>query len=382
MQREYILEKRSINKLNERKVKKQLRSIRDVVNNNATWGATAKVSKANISDLTEGTYKFLYSAKLKLEASEETKADLAEQALRKVATTPAVKWEVCSKEQAARVYAERKITVNQWVAPALTDEIINTEFSELVGRDAHLRIIHDSTELFCDSGGIERAHTIAFGEPGAAKTSMFMLLKQFYESHSEFADGKHEIVHCLDATSITKAGLENYLLDKAEARELPKILYLEEVEKYDLNILLPLGSIMDNRGVLTKLNARVDRSAKISMLVWMTCNDENFVKNWHRGYIWSRCGNKIQCVRPTQEEMLNIILPQKIKRMGGDPAWAKPACEFSYDVLKTTDPREILAVLSGRDRLLDGSYQRDRLAIIRQIERKNVKPAIDIDTLS
>jgi hypothetical protein len=58
----------------------------------------------------------------------------------------------------------------------------------------------------------------------------------------------------------------------------------------------------------------------------------------------------------------------------------KPACDFAYDVLKTTDPREVLGLLDGRDRLLDGSYQDDSLAIINIAKRsKATRPKADVD---
>jgi replication-associated recombination protein RarA len=124
------------------------------------------------------------------------------------------------------------------VLRGMTDEIIRTEFGDIIGRDAHLRIIHSATENFIKSRGVMRSHTVLYGPPGAAKTSMFLKLKDFYERDSEV-----ERVYALDATAISKAGLENWMLDRAEDGTLPEILYLEEVEKFDLNILLPLAIV-------------------------------------------------------------------------------------------------------------------------------------------
>jgi hypothetical protein len=96
----------------------------------------------------------------------------------------------------------------------------------------------------------------------------------------------------------------------------------------------------------------------------MTCNDEEFLKKWHRGFIWSRCAHKIYCTRPTRKEMEERILPSKIEAIGGKMEWVKPACDFAYDVLKTDDPRAVISMLDGMDRLITGEYQKDYLHII------------------
>jgi hypothetical protein len=377
MQREYLLEKLSVNKLNPDKAKKQLVSIRKEAEANRTLGVSAKIRgrlKPEIVGEPGGVSNYRYSVKLVLSKEgqrAEEAIDLIEKTVRKAAVLQ--KWNLVG--EAATIEAVRSGAKARppFELRPLNSEVLSTEFSDIIGRDAHLRKIHAATEMFVESGKNMRSHTILYGEPGAAKTSMFMRLKAFYERESDV-----ERVHALDATAISKAGLENWILDKAEAGELPEILYIEEVEKYDMNVLLPLGSVMDGRGVLTKLNARVDRQAKVSILVWMTCNDEEFVRNWHRGFLWSRCTHKIECVRPTREEMETLILPQKVLQIGGKLEWVKPACDFAYDVLKTDDPREVVGQLDGRDRLLTGEYQHDSLQILKAAAfkkaKKNKKP--------
>jgi hypothetical protein len=65
------------------------------------------------------------------------------------------------------------------------------------------------------------------------------------------------------------------------------------------------------------------------------------------------------------------ILLDTVESVGGNPEWAERAMEFAYETLPAVagrameDPREIKALLDGRDRLLDGSYQRDLLNIFR-----------------
>lgn len=75
--------------------------------------------------------------------------------------------------------------------------------------------------------------------------------------------------------------------------------------------------------------------------------------------------------RPASRALMGRILRDTVAGMGGDPAWADRALEFAYEVMPTVvgypmdDPREIKGLLDGRDRLLDGSYQQDLLAILK-----------------
>jgi len=56
------------------------------------------------------------------------------------------------------------------------------------------------------------------------------------------------------------------------------------------------------------------------------------------------------------------ILLRDIKQYGGNTEWVDPCLALAGE-LKTNDPREVLGLLVGSDRLLDGSYQRDVLKI-------------------
>jgi hypothetical protein len=112
------------------------------------------------------------------------------------------------------------------------------------------------------------------------------------------------------------------------------------------------------------------RKQLANMLVFATCNDETLVRRWRNGAIWSRFAKKLHCARPSLELMRRILL-DTVERVGGNPAWADKAMEFAYEVMPEVmgfvmdDPREIKGLLDGRDRLLDGSYQLDLLAILR-----------------
>src|SRR5262245_31260964 len=104
--------------------------------------------------------------------------------------------------------------------------------------------------------------------------------------------------------SASKAGLENWLLDRAEQDELADIIVLEELEKLQpLDNLLPLVSLMGS-GYIAKLNARIGRRRELAnVLVWATCNDEAIIRRWRNGAIWSRFAKKLHCARPSRELM-------------------------------------------------------------------------------
>lgn len=379
MQRTYVLEKLSLNKLNGAKTKKQLQAIRKEAESNATLGITAKLRGRLKPELyTDDSQRknYRYTVRLELAASSdraEQAFDLVEKTIRKAAQLE--KWNVVGEATAVATQAMAVSARPQFIVPQLDETAINTKFNGLFSRDAYLRTIHASVEMFIKSNGERRSHTCLYGCPGSAKTITYQMLKDFYEENS-----KVERVHIVDGTSLTRAGLENYILDKAESRELTEILVIEEIEKKDPRDVFCLGSIMDGRGVITKLNARVNRSERVKLLVWCTCNSEEILKTFHKGYLWSRFTHKLECVRPSREEMYSILI-NEISKIGGNPLWAKYALDFGYDVLKTDDAREILGVLDGRERLLTGEYQKDRMEILNIVANYKRKVQIKPDFL-
>ncbi len=363
MKRDLILEKLSTNRLNPTKAKQQLRSIRNV----NTEGVEGKIS-GRLKPLitTEGTTNYRYSVKLTLNTSllsadrANLVLDIAEKAARREAERQ--KWRITGEAPDETIKATAINTRPTWELPQFTQEVYGNYFDGIIDREAHVRVIHESTEVYVESEGKIRNNTILFGEAGACKSSMFEAFTNWYNTNQPV-----ERVHRIDAPTITKAGIENWILDRADNGELPEILYFEEIEKFSMDFLLSLGPCMDGQGVMSKLNARIgQKSKKVSTIFWMTCNDEKVVQNWHRGFIWSRCNNKLECHRPSRQQMENEILPKKVSQMkNGRTDWIKPACDFAYDVLQTTDPREIVSLLCGRNRLLTGEYQKDRLHILR-----------------
>src|SRR5262249_3382675 len=154
------------------------------------------------------------------------------------------------------------------------------------------------------------------------------------------------------------------LLQRAEEGSLPEIIVLEELEKQGEAVLLPLISVMGS-GYLAKTNARVGRRVEqMPILVLGTCNNEKRLREFHDGALWSRFTHKLLCCRPGRALMQEILAREVAKRCGS-AAWVEHAMALAYDVLGTDDPREIIGLLDGGERLLTGEYQRD-YQIVRQ----------------
>ena len=241
--------------------------------------------------------------------------------------------------------------------PDLTPEVINEAFAGIYERDAHVRIIHDAARTFVATGRRQASHVLLHGEPAAAKSTLFGCFKALYERGSEV-----ERMVFIDAQTMTKAGLEDWLLQRAEDGSLPEIIVLEELEKQGEAVLLPLISVMGS-GYLAKTNARVGRRVEhMPILVCGTCNNEKRLREFHDGALWSRFTHKLPCRRPGRALMKEILV-REVEKRGGSAAWVEPALALGYDVLHTDDPREIIGLLDGGDRLLTGEYQADYVSV-------------------
>jgi len=175
-------------------------------------------------------------------------------------------------------------------------------------------------------------------------------------------DDEVERVVFVDAPTMTKAGLEKWLLDKAEKKTLPEILVMEEIEKCDKDNLLVLGSIMAS-GYIMRTNAIIGRKQEPArFLIMATCNDEQTIKEFRRGFIWDRFVNQIPCTLPDETTMHKILLDKIAKIPGGKPEWAQRVMELAAK-MSVRRPRKIIGFLAGRTRLERGTYQRDQLSI-------------------
>lgn len=392
MRWDLILERRTRNRLNVDITRKKLKQIAASAERNKELGFTGRVGKLQepvlVTDEETKDEVHRYLVKLRLEKAVVQNEDEAQnqfaQVLKVVSRCAENEgWAVLNKElspvevdEGASLLVTSSDSRPPFVVPPLTDEVMANYFAGVYERDEHIRVIHDAVVNHVatlaawkkdESAEIARSHVLLKGKPAGAKTRVFECFRRWYETACPGA----ERISFVDMHTATRAGIENYLLDRAEHGELGDIVVFEEIEKLQpLDNLLPLVSLMGS-GHVSKLNAHIGHRRQLAnVLVWATCNDEGLIRRWRNGAIWSRFAKKLHCPRPSRELMKRILL-DTIERIGGDPDWVDLALSFAYDVvpkvtgLPMDDPREIKGLLDGRDRLLDFSYQQDLLTIIR-----------------
>lgn len=239
------------------------------------------------------------------------------------------------------------------VLPELTPEVYSTHFGRLFNREPQIRILYDSVNLAVRTQFKERHHVLLRGPAGTGKTETILGFVEFLGPH---------LVWKVDATTITKAGLERELVNRSKDGVLAPFLVLEEIEKVqnpeNINSLL---QVMDTRGVIQRTNARDgDIYQECKIVVIATCNDSQYLRTFADGAIWSRFSLRPICKRPDEEQMRKI-LTRTIMETSGKIEWVDPVIRFMWDTLRPlseykrdyNDPRLGRALLAGGDRILD-----------------------------
>lgn len=256
------------------------------------------------------------------------------------------------------VAGEEKIDVQEVPTETPVGEINlnlpSDTFSRIYGRDAQIRRVLDALSLGKETGWRKRKHTLLSGPPGCGKTELMLTLAK--------AIGKEgEAWIWFDATSTTKAGAIEMIIN---AKVIPPVLFVEEIEKTAESSLRWLLGVMDSRGDVRRTNYRVGNQHKqVRLSVVATANNTEILKAMDAGALYSRFANRIHCPRPDRP-ILQQILTREVQEMDhGNPQWVEETLKFGYDELEIEDPRELINMaLCGRDRLLDGTYQKDFLA--------------------
>jgi hypothetical protein len=375
-----VIQRKSVNRIPDGSGQNQLKHIKHSVERNQTFGLLCKMrtllpEPLEMPEASTGA-RWLYQVKAAVvkeryrsEAAAQKQFESALAVMRRAANS--VGWQVhCADEE---LEPEGNTTISAvslngetpeadqprptFVLPVLDDKTTESYFPGVFERDAHIRIVHKSVASFLETNKEERSHVLLYGLPAGCKTTVFAGLKKFYEQDQV------ERVAMLDATTLTKAGLENWILERSRAKCLPEILCLEEIEKHNPNNLLSLLAIMAS-GELMRTNSRIGRViAEAKVLVWATCNDEEQLKAFHKGALWSRFTHQLHCARPSRK-LMGKILTHKIKKLpGGSPAWVDPVLNYAYDEVGNDDPRFMVGLLDGREGLLDGSYFSDLRSI-------------------
>lgn len=323
-------------------------------------------------EIYEGKLRKRYAVRLKVEESKARSPETAEKRFARVLAGVEKRaarfgWAVLSQgkggaaadEKAPAAVSEASFTPRTpFRPPVLTDGLLAERFDDIYDRGAHLRVINDAVQTHALTAGGLRAHTLLYGEPGGCKSSLLERLKTVY-------DDDFERMVFLDATTMSKAGFERWILEHSEAGTLPEVVVLEEIEKVDnKDNLKCLGSVMAS-GYLMRTNANIGRrQTPAKFLVMATCNDEEALKGFMRGFIWDRFTNQEPCTLPTPEVMHKILLDKIAAIPGGNDEWAGHAMNLAR-AMGVRTPRKIIGFLAGRHRLEDGTYQRDKLDIAR-----------------
>lgn len=387
---EFTLEKISTNKLNEAINNQILRRIANVAERNSTYGFRAKVDKlpepvqVEIDGQTQYKYEVILKIGKKQIRSEEATNRQVEQITTQIERKAASDGWKLVKDEIPEIDSN-KIERPEFIVPELTPEVIAKVFDGVFEREAHIRLMHDSVKNYIFSSNkhkanpnaeICRSHILLHGKPAGCKTTLFEKFMKLYN-----ADGVQRI-QFIDGQTMSKAGLENWVLEKAEQGDLPEILAIEEIEKQPPDNLVPLISIMGS-GYLAKLNARIGLRREVTpVVIWATCNNKKIIKEYREGVLWSRFTHKLHCSRPSRELMKEILL-RRIRSIDGDEKWADEILKFAYETLaketghKVDDPREILGFIDGRERLMDGSYQADILKVWKTETDEEKKDAED-----
>lgn len=257
-------------------------------------------------------------------------------------------------------------TPKSWSELAVPDELLGPEsdfylsqhpaWENLYGVNPQIRILLSNIHRAHKTNGESRNHAVLFGHAGCGKTTTIFGLQQMFGSDS---------VLKLDATSTTRAGLEKLFFN--ELQDIPPLVFMEEAEKADPEALKIWLGALDDRGEIRKVNFKVNQLRAVKVLFICTVNNKALFDRMmgsdgsEAGALSSRCVTQIYYPRPSQL-ILTQILHKEIRERGGSEAWIIPAINLA-EQLKISDPRIVRSFLAGGDRLLDGSYQRDWLAV-------------------
>ena len=268
------------------------------------------------------------------------------------------------KKAAEKEEEETKSNEDIGYVPIVIPEDFEDAFEGLYGLDANISRIKRALSGTIKTGWDQRLHCVCMGAPACGKSDLVHRLRKVFgdESVLEF-----------DATATTMAGA---ITELEERPELPRILIVEEIEKADEKSLDWLLAFMDQRGEIRKRTARKNIQKDTKMICIATANDEDKLKSIRSGALYSRFSNKIYFSRPTREVRAMILQREidKIIRRGEEASskWIEPTLDLA-ETLDTTDPRELInLMLCGQDALLDGSFQREMIATLREDQAKAV----------
>jgi ATPase family associated with various cellular activities (AAA) len=217
-------------------------------------------------------------------------------------------------------------------------------FSHLYGLDAPVKRIMRSIEAAMMTRWESRFHQVLVGPPGCGKSDILGSYKKMF--------GEEAVLE-FDATATTAAGA---IKELSERDILPRMLFIEEIEKVEEKQTSHLLSIMDLRAEIRKTTARASIQRDTRILCMATVNNYDLFQRLAAGALASRFGEPIFFQRPSRGT-LELILQREVAKMEGDFAWIDPALDYC-DEMSIQDVRAVIGIcLCGRELLITGEFQ-------------------------
>lgn len=354
MSHEIVLEKASLRKLNPDTIKENIARIigRALAGNRSQQGWLLASKWAMPEPTIKGDgyiYRIELSFKKRKPGSESTDNEQFSHLVSMAAgASAATKWEIMDKDGKVMEIAEVDGPEKKVIEIGKLNTHVSNHFDQIFDRRPQIEIIHSAIVAFEESGRKNSFHTLLTSPPGSAKTEFLRAIKNMVggDAVTEF-----------DATSSTAAGIRRLMLDSE--KYIPPILLVEEIEKVsDENCLKGLLSLLDSRQEVRGLNYRTGLvSKKRSVLCFATANDIKLFERVLSGSLASRFSNKIYCPRPSWEVMEKILI-REVRKSNGKEEWIEPTIEYCRNI-NDTDPRRAITIcLCGREKLLNGKYQK------------------------
>lgn len=220
-------------------------------------------------------------------------------------------------------------------------------FRDLYGKDAQIDLIMSALRTYNDTMGQDRLHTLLVGDPSGGKSE---ITKRIIHMVGQ------ENVLAFDGHSATVAGISNEILEYPG--NLPPLLVIQEIEKSKADLSWLLG-VLDTAAELVKVTARDGiRRRRVPFLCLATCNSLEKLESMHSKSIADRFIQKV-FVKPMDEKTLFEMMKQEVRKIPDfSYSWIPEAIRLG----KKRGDMSVRAIkgilLSGRERLLDGSYEK------------------------
>lgn len=230
-------------------------------------------------------------------------------------------------------------------ATVLIPDNWNEHFSHIYDRENQISMAMSYLEAAIQSKWVYRPHIAFIGEPGGGKTETARSFKKLL--------GEDAVLE-MDATATTMAGAVKHF---KEAQVLPRVLIIEEIEKANFDEFPWLLAVMDPRGEIRKITYRETTIIDTQVLIIAMINNYKLFRTALEGALSSRFSPPIYFPKASRETQSKVLI-RDVKNLGGNLDWVEPALDLAEE-LEITDTRHILAIcLAGKDRLLNGEFQK------------------------